>query len=315
MQNVGGIGFEPANVARCASPRDHRETRWQVGTKARNVRALLEELGVPEQRAVVEDRVLLGERHVVGEARAWKRNVDPVRELVAGIDHAVVHERSGLGVVEHEHLAGVRIGLLVRGDSPVARERTVPRLAPELLERARIERVQVAALVEARLGHTGVDDDVGARRVFQTGAGSPAVLTQRLARAFGQAGPQRLASFVLGRESDRGHEAVSVLRLAVGERDRVQHPVAVEWVIPPDRFMDGVLGVAQVDTFEVGGNRADHVEVEGIPLAGLRPPCTGAVRVDVVRRKSAANLVDHVRFHFAPSPRSYRRASRCTRGF
>ncbi len=70
-----------------------------------------EQLGIPEQRQVVEDRVVLGEGHVVRQARTRQRDVDRVLEPAVGAHHAVVHVGRLLAVAEHEELAGALVEL------------------------------------------------------------------------------------------------------------------------------------------------------------------------------------------------------------
>ena len=132
---------------------------------------------------------------------------------------------------------------------------------PNVVQRRRVEPVQVAALVEARERNTVVHDDVGARRVLHPGARAPAVGPRRCRRVLGEPGPQRPAGVLLRDEAVGADESVAVEGLSVSESDGMHHRVTVERVIDLQRRMDRVLGVAQVDAVEVVRNLADHLAV------------------------------------------------------
>ena len=51
----------------------------------------LEKLFIPEHRQIIEDRVVLAEGHVMGQARAGQRNGHIVDQLAGQIDNAVMH--------------------------------------------------------------------------------------------------------------------------------------------------------------------------------------------------------------------------------
>src|SRR5690606_38211409 len=73
----------------------------------------------------------------------------------------------------------------------------------------------------------------------------------------------------------------------------VDHPVAVEGVVAGDGQVERVLGVADVEPVEVGGDGPlHHLHVVGRPLGGLGPPRAGAVGVVVVDGQRGAQLVD-----------------------
>ncbi len=232
------------------------------------------------------------------QPRAGQRDVDVVRQLVALVDDAVVHVRGLLAVVEEQQLAGFRVDLRVRRHAPVDREVPVPGLLAQRVGRERVDAIQIAALVEAGQRDAAVDDDVGARRVLHPGAGAPAPVALGQLHRLGQARPQRLARLVLGQETIGADKAVAVERFSVAEPDDVHHAVAVERVIGLQRRVQRVFGVAQIDAVEVAGDLAlDGDQVVGVPLAGLRPPRTGSVRVVVVFGQGRQELADDFDVH------------------
>ena len=85
----------------------------------------LQQLGIPEQRKVVEDGVIRRERHVVRQPRTRQRDIGEVHQVVVGVDHAVAHVRGLLAVGEEQQLAGGVVDLRMRRDAPVEREAPV----------------------------------------------------------------------------------------------------------------------------------------------------------------------------------------------
>ena len=105
-----------------AAARNHREARRNVGIEARQVHIVFEQPRIPEQREIVEDGVVFGERHVVRQPRPGQRDVDVVGQLVVLVDDAVAHVRVLLAVVEEQQFAGLVVDLRMRGHTPVDRE-------------------------------------------------------------------------------------------------------------------------------------------------------------------------------------------------
>ncbi len=129
-------------------------------------------------------------------------------------------------------------------------------------------------------------DDVGARRVLHASARAPAVVAQRLIGAAEYAAPQRVPGVLLRRKSRGAHEAVPVVGPPVAEPDHVQHAVAIERVVQLiDRWVHGVLGVAEVDAAQIERDLTLDVEVGRVVLDEVRLPRAGAVRMVVVRGK------------------------------
>ena len=259
---------------------------------------MLEQRGVPEQRKIVENHVVFGERHVVRQPGPGQRDVDVVDQLAVLVDHAVSHVRFPLAVVEEQQFTGFAVHLRMRGHTPIAREAPIPTLLAQRFTRIRIDPVQVAALVEARQCDAPVHDDVGARCVLHPGAGAPALLALGQLHRLGESRPQRLAGFVLRQEAVGADKPVAVEGVSVAEADHVQHAVAVERVIGLQRRVERVFGVAQVDAIQVARDFPFHGgEVVGVPLGVLGTPRSGPVRVVVIFRQRGQELADDLNIH------------------
>ena len=227
---------------------------------------------IPEQGAVVEHGVVLGERQVVGQAGAGQVDGDVVGQGPGGVDDAVVQVRGGGPVVEEHQLAGVLVDAGVGRDAPILRERPAPRGPPPVLQGHGIHLVEVAALEEADDGlppwtTTSVDD----ASFIRPRAPQPSSADGRR-RALGQARPQGATGLALRHRPSVRHEPVAVGGDPVPERHGVEHAVAVEGVVALDGRVDGVLGVAQVDAVQVGGHLAGDIQVGGVALGVLGPP-------------------------------------------
>ena len=212
-----------------------------------------------------------------------------------------------LRVVEHEHLAGVRVGLLVRGDAPVAGELPVPRLAARAARACSgSKRVEIAALVERRERAAGVHDHVGARRVLHPRARAPTVV--RAPTASGpprMPAPQRCARGLLGLEAGGADEAVAVLgrcrrrngSCAACRRRRTGGTAGRSTGAPGSRCCAGrrrqrSSGISPID-----------VEIGRVVLDEVRLPRAGAVRVVVVEPASVDDTrPDDLDVHDPSSP-------------
>ena len=264
----------------------------------------LQQLGIPEQRKVVENGVISGERHVVGQPRARQRDVDVVHQVAVLVHHAVVHVRRLLTVVEKQQFAAGVVDLRVCRNSPVERESPVPRFLAKGFGRERVDAVEVAALVEACQRGASVHDHVGAGRVLHPAARPPPVTFGQL-RRLRQPGPQRLTRLILCEESFRADKPVAVERLSVPESDDMNHPVAVERVIKLQRRVQRILGVAQINTVDVAGNlTCDRHKIVRGPFRRLRPPRPGPVRVVVVLGQCRQELADDLNVHQRHPPRN-----------
>jgi hypothetical protein len=110
--------------------------------------------------------------------------------------------------------------------------------------------------------------------------------------------PFRSARFHLGTQAVGADVAVAVERPAAAETDHMNHAIAVERVVELLGRVNRILRVAQVHAVEVGRNLTrDHLEVVGVPLADLRAPGTGPVRVVVVFRQGRQDLADQLDIH------------------
>lgn len=66
----------------------------------------------------------------------------------------------------------------------------------------------------------------------------------------------------------------------------MQHRVAVEGVVAPDRLEERVLGVAEVHPVQVAWDLTLDIEVPGVVLDSLGPPRTRAIGMVVVDRET-----------------------------
>ena len=236
-----------------------------------------------------------------------------MHQVVVGVDHPVVQVRGLLAVVEEHHLVGAVIDLRVRRHTPVRRESAVEGGLAERVGGAGIDAVEVAALIETRQCGAAVHHDVGTRGVFEQGSRTPAMVDFGQRQGFGQSRPQRTAGGVLGLERLGAHKPVAVERFSVPEADDVQHGITVERVVGLQRRVQWILGVAQIDPVEVGGDLAvDHRQIVSVPFSRLRPPRSGSVRVVIVVGQGGQELADDLNVHDVPhrSCRGRRRRSR-----
>ena len=295
VQDVRGVGLEPADLGGVTAPGQHREPGGDVAVEAGEMHVVLEERGIPEQREVIEDDVVVGEGHVVGQPRPGQRHIGAVYDVTVGADHPVSQVRRLLAVAEVQQFSGTLVDFGVCGNPPVRGKPAVPVLLAERGAGARVGAIQVAALIVARQRHPAVHHDVRGRRILHQRPCTPAVVDTGQFDGFGDARPQRPARPVLLVEAVGAHEPVAVERLPVPKADDVQHAVAVERVVVLQRRVQRVLGVAQIHAVEVGRQLSgDHGEVVGIPLARLRTPRTGAVRMVVVLGQRGQELADYL---------------------
>ena len=295
MQDVGGVGLEPLHVSGPAAPRQHREPGRHVAVQSRDVRVVLEEFGIPEQRKVVENHVILGERHIVRQPGPGQLDIDVVDQRVVLVDHSVMQVRCVLAVVEEQQLSGGVVDLRVRR---YTQSDWGPVLFAQGVAGVGVDPIQVATLVEAAERDTAVHGDIGAGGVLHQGACTPAVVALGELHRLGDPGPQRAGGLVLGQESVGADEPVAIACLSVPKVDDVQHAVTVERMVGLERGVQRVLGVAQIHPVQVGRDLTlDDRQVVGVPFAGLRPPGAGAVGVIVVRGQGGCELGDQIGVH------------------
>ncbi|MNL03576.1 hypothetical protein D3C87_1241170 [compost metagenome] len=274
MQDIGGVAFEPLDVLGPAKARDDAEARLHLGMETGDVIALGQQVLLPEQRQVVEDRIVCRERHVVRQARPGQRHRRQMLQLIVRSDDAVMHVGRGLGIVEEQQLAGLFIDLGVGRDSL----RRTPGVGPQRRQRIGVQAIGFAALIEGREDGARVNDDVGRGGILQPAMRAPARLF-RQRRMLGQTGPQGAPRRLFGDEALGADKAVAIGGLAVREADSVDHAVAVERVIAAERLLDRVFGVAHIDAVDVGRNLADHDHVLGRMFGMLRRPGAGHIGV------------------------------------
>ena len=113
VQHVGRLELEPPQFRTRAVPRDDADPGGQIAEETRGVLAHRESIRVPEHRAVVEHRVVLGDRHIVAEPRSRQRYVAVVDEIIGLIHDTVTHVRSIYPVVKEHHLARVLVDFRV----------------------------------------------------------------------------------------------------------------------------------------------------------------------------------------------------------
>ena len=91
MQNIRRLTFKPLHIFFGSVTRNNTETCWHVGVKLGGVDATLDEIFTPKQRTVIQDGVISGECHVVGQAWSWQRNWCVVGEFTSRGEHPVMH--------------------------------------------------------------------------------------------------------------------------------------------------------------------------------------------------------------------------------
>ena len=91
MQRVGGFRLEPANILGLAVARDDRKARLLIGVELHGVQILLQQLLVPIERHVVEDRIVFRECHIVRQARSGQRYGNIMLQLIVRPDDAIMH--------------------------------------------------------------------------------------------------------------------------------------------------------------------------------------------------------------------------------
>ena len=290
VQHEGGFGLEPADVGNAAVAGDQGEATGSITLESVRVVPVGQRSRVPEQRQVAQDAPVLGEGHVVGQSRTGQRDLHVVGHLAVGAHHAVVHERRLVRVVEEQELAGALIDLRMSRDA-LGREPPIPARWAQILERVRLESVQLTALVEAGKRDATVHHHVGAGVVLhhRSSAGSRFGPSPR--GVLGDSGPQALFGNLLGEKAGGAHEPAGVLRLTVGKGHGMHQAVAVEGVVAADRLEQRRLGVAQVHPLEIVGHGALHRKIPGPELPVLGSPGTGPVGMGVVGWQPEAHVV------------------------
>src|SRR5690606_17751211 len=139
--------FEPPNLTTLAVARDNSVAARHITIEYQLLLAAPEQVRIPVQRVVVQDRETLGDPAVVRQPRSRQRDFGDVPQAVVGIHDTVLHVRLGVGtVVEEEELAGalVHFGMCRDALEPLAAET----IGADGLQRVWIETIRLAAARE-----------------------------------------------------------------------------------------------------------------------------------------------------------------------
>ena len=249
---------EPADAVAGAKTRNHAQTRAHLGVKFDLVPPKGHGVMVMEQRQVMQHRVVLGDGHVVRQARAGQLNRHMVFELAVGAHHAIVHVGGRVAVVKEHHLFSELIDLGVGGNLG-ALAGNGGRLA-QGSQRDRVDLIGVARHVPQRQRAAAVAHHVGVGRVFEA-------LVFAALEGFADAVMRGVPGFLFFQKRFGAHPAVAVGQLALVEVRRMHHAVAVKRVVTAVRCVTRVGAGAQVDAIEVFGNAAlDELEVRQCQL-------------------------------------------------
>ena len=267
MQHVSGRRFKPAHITGGTVAWQNRKPGWFVRIIFRVMHAFRQQLRIPEQRQINQDRKIFGKRHVVGQPWPRQRHRRVMHQLVVAIHHTVMLVGRIFRVVEKQHFAGAFIDLGMGGNA-VQRG---PAFGAQGFQGERIEPVAVTALPERGHHLPCVHHHIGGRRIFHKTLCTPAG-PLRFFDAVGDAGPDRSTGFLFRVEALGANKTIAVFRLAIAKDHRVQHAVAIEGVIQADGFVHLIFGIAQIDAVDVRGNLPDHFQIRGGVLGVIRGP-------------------------------------------
>ena len=264
VERVAERSVDPHDVGDAALAGQQPDPVAVVGVPPEREAAGERQVEVDGARLVVDDRVALRQRHVVQHRHARQRDVERAPHPAVVADHDVLHvvEPLGPGVDHRVHLARVGIDLRVGGER--AGQRAVEVVAPDGLELVG-ELDRAPAGLDHRPRRAGEPADVGvgpARAVVPVASGDVGLAAE--------------LGHVL-----RAHVPVAVpLGLAVVQSDAVHHAVADEPVVRRlVGWRDRVRAVAEVPAAQVGGQLADHRQIERRDLVGHRRVVVGEVAV------------------------------------
>ena len=95
-----------------------------------------------------------------------------------------------------------------------------------------------------------------------------------------QPAPQRFARDLFSLKALGANKAVAIARLTARDAHLVDHRVAIERMMPAERLVHWVFGVAQIDAVDIRRNFAfDHFQLVDIHFFMLRRPRAREVRV------------------------------------
>ena len=234
--DVARLGLEPTNLISAAVARRDAEARRAILLLDPPL-MLAQPLFGEHDRQVVQDHVVLGQRHVVRQPRPGKLDALEIGQHIVLVDDAVAHPWLVERIVEERELAGHHVDLAVRRD--VARQFAGEILVTDGRERARVDPHRLAADVPER--HQ--------RAVMKHEIGVGGVLVDEVA-ALEIGGQQYAASVALVRDFGfvvvGADVLVSIFGFAVLEIEAVDHAVAVEPMMQVVRRVHRIGPVAAV---------------------------------------------------------------------
>ena len=248
MVDVAGFGLEPLHVLCVPEARQDAEARGHAGVPVGLPAPGPRGFHVLEHRQVHQDRIVLGDRHVVRQARAGQVDRNVVLERAVGGDHAVGHERLLDAVVEEHQVPGALVDLDVGRHLGLELAAEVVRAAGR--QGHGVEAVRYAAQVPGGDQRALVKFDIGVGGVLER------LLAALAIGALADAAPDRLAGGLLLRQRAGAHVAIAIRGGTALEADCVQHAVAVEPVVAALGAQVRVGAIAHVDATEVRWDRA-----------------------------------------------------------
>src|SRR5438093_582330 len=292
VEDVRRLGLEPAHVDVAAAPRHDTEPRAALRLPGEGAAALRHVLEAEDERAEDEDDVVPRDREIVDHRGPGDVDHLAAHEPSVAVGDVVLEPGREGRVAEEEHLARLGVHLRMRGHGP-----DQPPVEVELAER--LEGARLHARREGGLHQReqspGVPHDVRVAGVLEA---------WRLARVdVEEPREEPAAGGALLLQAGAQHVAVAVVRAPIGERDGVDHAVAVEPVVAPGRLEGRVRSVAVVGAVQLPGNPAADLEVPGYALHA--PGSEVALQEDVHLRFATY----HGRFPFWPRGRRARRAA------
>ena len=254
MEDVTGVVLEPPDLRARRAPRQHPEPRREGLVEGDVALACLELVAAPQEREIKEDRVFRGDGQIVEQPRPRqidRRRVDGAPGLVGdSIRHV---GRLHCGVVEEHQVASLGAELGVRRAPGLRGAVEIPNALCR--EVARRQRVRLAAEPPKSEELAPVENEIRVARVLQR--------SQRQVARDGlqDARPDRVTGLLFEREAARAHVPVFVPGAPALQVNRVDHPVAVEPVIPALRREPRVGAVSRVHPEEVRRELALHLQI------------------------------------------------------
>ena len=256
VENVAGVGLEPAHVRHRAVAAHHADVGALLRLPRQGRFALHGPLHAAGGREDGEDHMLIGGDEVMHHARKGRIEALRTGEDAVGIHRLVAHagaERAGNHVAEKQHLAGLRVNLRMGRHRPLELVVIAPgslRLqgaGVDLEGRMPLLQGQQLATVPNHVG-------VGEALVFRS-------LGERVVLHWIERAVEAAALTPLQGPLGGAHPAVAVAHPAVLNVEHVQHAVARKPVVVAARRKLRIGAVAEVGNVEVGRQLTanDHV--------------------------------------------------------